>query len=457
MTFLNIILGLLGLGIVVFFHELGHFLAARLVGINVEAFSIGWGMPILKKKVGLTEYRLGLFPLGGYCKMQGDSDYNNEAYVNLENGIVPEKGSYLAAKPAARILVCIGGPLFNLLFAIVLLSFLWGIGFEINTRGNKIVLASEVDSSQVNPADIAGLKTGDRIVEIEGKKITYFHELQESIALNPNKQLGLLVERGGRIYSMNVTPSLDKSTGAGKIGIFSWADPVIGTILDESPAFHAGIKPGDVIKSVNGHTITNNVDFMKAMLEEPQEVIIDFYRSGSQMQTNILIDEDFKDFGFSWEAIRYRTPNLSVPAAIAKGIKESYRTLKVTVTSLRLLFMGIDLTQAVSGPIRITYMMGDTATQGFSQGFGIGIRSITNFIALISIALCVMNMLPLPILDGGMVILFLVEIIRGKPLPPKVVAVFQTCGIVIIIGLMLFALFGDILFFARQFGPEVIP
>ena len=142
MLIVQIALGLVGLGIVVFFHELGHFLAARLVGINVEAFSIGWGNPILKKKIGTVEYRLGMFPLGGYCKMQGDSDYNNEAYLNIQKGIKPEKGSYHAATPLARILVCFGGPFFNLVFAILLLSVLWGIGFEINFAARFVSFAN---------------------------------------------------------------------------------------------------------------------------------------------------------------------------------------------------------------------------------------------------------------------------------------------------------------------------
>jgi len=449
MTLLNIVLGLIGLGIVVFFHELGHFLMARLMGINVEAFSVGWGNPILKKKIGNTEYRLGMFPIGGYCKMQGDSDYNNEAYKNMADGIKPEKGSYHAASPAARILVSFGGPLFNLLFAILLLSILWGAGFEINTLGNKIVLSSELDSQQINPADIAGLKTGDRIIKIEDKDINYFHELQESFALNPNKQLEILVERDNRIHQMSVTPALDKSTGAGRIGIIIWADPVIGNVLEGSPAYIAGLLPGDKIISANGVDIVNNVDFIKIREQNPDELIIEYERNGelNYVQFN---NEDFAgEMGFSWETIRYRTPNLSFPAAIAKGVKESYRTLVVSISSLRLLFMGIDLTQAVSGPVRITYMMGDIATQGFGQGVGTGLRSIMNFIALISIALCVMNMLPLPVLDGGMIILFLIEMIRKKPAHPKAIAVFQTTGMVIIFGLMLLAIYGDIMFFAR--------
>jgi regulator of sigma E protease len=112
--------------------------------------------------------------------------------------------------------------------------------------------------------------------------------------------------------------------------------------------------------------------------------------------------------------------------------------------------MGIDLTKAVSGPVRITYLMGETATQGFGQDVGTGFRSFFNLIALISIALCVMNLLPLPILDGGMIILFFVEMIRGKPIPPKAVSVFQTCGMIIIFGLMALALFGDIMFFVNR-------
>ena len=447
MILINIALGLVGLGIVVFFHELGHFAAARFTGINVEAFSIGWGNAILKKKIGNTEYRLGMFPIGGYCKMQDASDHS------VSDNIVPQepqKGSYYAASPQARILVCLCGPLFNLIFAILLLSVLWGVGFEINTLGNKIVLASELDPAQLHPADIAGLQTGDRIIEIDGRKINYFHELQESFALNPNKSLPIAIERNGVIIRKNIIPSLDKSSGAGRIGIIIWSDPLIENVINESPAFNAGLRSGDIIKSVNGEQILNNIDFLKIREQNPEEFIIEYERGGSLHSAHFKREDIQNELGFSWAMIRYRTPRLSIPAAIAKGVTEGYRTLTVSITSLRLLFMGIDLTKAVSGPIRITYMMGDMATQGFGQGLGIGFRSIINFLALISIALCVMNLLPLPVLDGGMTILLLVELIRRKPIPPKAIAIFQTSGMVIIFGLMLFALYGDIMFFARR-------
>jgi regulator of sigma E protease len=447
---LKIILGLIGLGIMVFVHELGHFLAARLTKIEVEAFSIGWGNPLLKKKIGAVEYRIGMFPVGGYCKMKGETDYK-EAWDNMNKGIMPEKGSYLAASPASRILVCFAGPFFNLIFACLLLSMIWGSGVEINTLGNKIILSSEIMPVETaNPADIAGFKTGDRIVEIDGKEVAYFHEIREKFALNPNKQLPVVVERDGRLQELDVTPFLDKSTGAGRIGITFWADPVVDIVKEGSPAERAGLSRGDKIISVNGEPLQNSMDFMKAAQKEADKLVIEYNRNGITGQTEIA-GEDLKgELGFSWEIINYRTPKLSIPAAIAKGIKESYRTLVISVTSLRLLFMGIDLTQAVSGPVRLTYMMGDMATQGFEQSVGTGLRSFAEFVAIISIALCIMNLLPLPIVDGGMIILFLVEWIRKKPAHPKAISIFQTCGFVIIGCLMFFALFGDIKYFVQR-------
>ena len=449
MIIVKILIGLLGLGIVVFVHELGHFLAARLVRIKVEAFSIGWGKPILKKKIGAVEYRLGMFPLGGYCKMQGETDYT-EAWNNLQNGIKPEEGSYLAASPWKRILVCFAGPLFNLIFAVILLSFIWGFGFEINTFPNKIVLYSEVTPEQTYPADDAGFKTGDRIIGINGQPVSYYHEIHENTILNPNKLLEMTVDRDGEILSLNVTPALDKSTGAGRIGVSFWIDPVIDNIKPGSPAEREGLLPGDIVTSANGESINKSLDLMKIRTLNPDSIILTVERNGQQKEAVFGAQDLEGEIGFSWSAIQYRTPNLSIPAAVVKGFQEGFKTLAISVKSLKLLFMGIDLTSAVSGPVRITYMIGETAAQSFGQGAASGLRATAEFIALISIALCVMNLLPLPIIDGGMIVLFIIEWIRRKPIPPKAVSIFQGCGMVIIFGLLVLAVFGDILFFVRQ-------
>ena len=450
--FYRILLGFIGLGIVVFVHELGHFLAARLAGITVEAFSIGWGKPILKKKIGGVEYRLGLFPVGGYCKMKGDSDFE-EAYKNNKEGISAEKGSYYAASPFGRIIACFGGPLFNFLFAVLVLSVIWGIGFEVNTLDNRIILASEINPGTFNPADEAGLKTGDRIVSISGKKTETYNDIQEIIALNPGEELPVQIERNGRTLDLQVTPLMEKSTGVGRIGVYFWTDPIVDRVAEGSPAQIAGLRSGDRLLTVNGSSLPHTMALYQILEARPSVLNIEYMRDGLALTAALLpiyTESGAADLGLSWKAISYHTPRLSPPGALARGVIETWKTFTISVKSLSFLFKGIDLTQAVSGPVRITYMLGDVATEGFSQGFGTGISSMASFLSLISIALCIMNLLPLPILDGGMILLFLVEGLRRKPLHPRFVSIFQTVGVVLIAGLMIFAVFGDILYLSRR-------
>ena len=452
MLIYKILLGFMGLGVVVFVHELGHFLAARLMKIEVEAFSIGWGKPILKKKIHGVEYRLGLFPLGGYCKMKGENEFE-AAYNNKQTGINAEEGSYFSVHPFRRIVTCVAGPLFNLLFAVLVLSIIWGIGFEVNTLGNRIILASEISGDSVYPADEAGLKTGDRIISIRGTKTETYNEIQEKIALHPGELLPMQIDRNGTILDLNVRPVMEKSSGAGKIGVYFWTDPLIERITEGSPAEIAGLKAGDRILKINGFDIPYTMALLKVIEQQPLVLNIDYLRDGINSAAALIpvyTESGGADLGITWKAVRYRTPRLSPPFALAKGAAESWKTFSASLKSMSLLFKGIDLTSAVSGPVRITYMVGDVAAEGFNQSFGAGISSMSSFLSLISIALCIMNLLPLPVLDGGMIILFLIEGIRKKPLHPRFISVFQTVGVVFIAGLMLFAVFGDILYLTKR-------
>ena len=456
MIIVKIALGLFGMGIVVFVHELGHLIGARLAGIDVEAFSIGWGRPILKKKIKGVEYRLGMFPVGGYCKMRGDGEFQ-EVWENSEKGERPEKGTFYGTSPLGRIIACFGGPFFNLLFAALVLSLIWGIGFEGQTLDNRIVLASELDNENKFPADEAGFKTGDRIIEVNGKKTSYFHEIKENIAINPEKLLPVTVDRGGEKTTLFVRPSLDKDTGMGTIGVYFWTDTVIDDIVPGGDAAIAGLLPGDRITGVNGTPVANTVELSKALETGSAgsagagTASIDYARNGVMEKVEIVISKsDENSLGIIWPMVTYRNPPLSPPAAVAKGVSESWKTLVISLRSLSLLFKGIKLTKAVSGPVRITYWVGDIATEGFGRSFMTGLRSLADFLALISIALCVMNLLPLPVLDGGMIVLAVVEWIRRKPIHPKAIRIFQSIGVALISGLIIFAVFGDIMFLARR-------
>ncbi|MDR0404032.1 MAG: site-2 protease family protein [Treponema sp.] len=451
MTFLKIIIGLAELGIVVFIHELGHFLAARFSGIDVEAFSVGWGKPLLKKKIGNVEYRLGMLPIGGYCKMKGENGYG-EAWENSKNGKAPDASSFYGAHPAKRVLTAFAGPFFNFLFAVVVLSIIWGAGVDVKTLENRIVVLADIDGKSY-PSDRAGLVSGDRIIEIAGTPIGNYGELRENIGLNPGKALAVKVDRDGAILDLTVTPDLEKS-GEGKIGVYYWTTPVVSAVAPESPAEKAGLKAGDRILSMNGSPLPYTVAVLRIFRDaQPERFSVEYERGGelfSAELSGVSYVSGAPETGIEYPFIAYRTPSLSPPAALAAGIKESVKTFAVSVKSLALLFRGVDLTQAVSGPARITYMVGEVAAQGFGENLRTGLSSAGSFLALISIALCFMNLLPLPILDGGLIVLSVVEGIKGGPLNPKFVSIFQTAGVVIIFGLMVFSLFNDILFFASR-------
>ena len=451
MLIYRILLGLLGLGIVVFVHELGHLIAARLMKIDVEAFSIGWGKPILKKKFGAVEYRLGVFPMGGYCKMRGDGDYE-AAYEKSKQGLPAEKGTFFSAHPYRRVVACLGGPLFNLIFAVLILSVIWGVGFEVTTLSNRIILVSEIFPGNINPADEAGIRTGDRIIEVNNRRTESSRDLQRIIAVNPRRELPIRVERNGQLLDLSVTPAMDPS-GIGRIGVYFWTNPVIERIMEGSPAEIAGLQTGDTILRVNGNDLPHSMALLRILAERPQVLNIEYSRDGQISSASLIPiynEAGATSLGIVWEAYRYRTPRLSPPLAVARGASETWETFIRSIAGLSMLFQGVDLTQAVAGPVRITYMVGDIAVDGFRENFWTGISSMASFLALISIALCIMNLLPLPILDGGMILLYFAESFRRRLLHPKIISVFQAVGIVLIGGLMIFALFGDILFFANR-------
>jgi regulator of sigma E protease len=320
---------------------------------------------------------------------------------------------------------------------------------------------------QSYPSDKSGLLTGDRIITVNGKPINNYRDMQENIALNPEKNLSLTVLRDGANINLTIRPTLHKS-GAGKIGVYPWTDPEVQAIQPDSPAEKAGLKPGDRILGIQQHALSGDefkelpftVAFLRIFKEtqseetQPQDFSLVFERNGMTQTAemrNIAIVGGFPDLGIQYPSIHFKTPSLSLPAALAVGSKEAARTFAISLKSLGLLFnKNIDLTQAVSGPARITYMLGDVATGGFKESAAMGLVTALNFLALISIALCLMNLLPLPIIDGGMIILYLVEMIKRGPIHPKVVSVFQAAGMVIIFGLMVFAAFSDFLFFVGK-------
>ncbi|MBP5156618.1 MAG: site-2 protease family protein [Treponema sp.] len=367
---MTVIIGIIGLGFLVFFHELGHFTAARLFGVKVLAFSIGMGPVLLHKEMGGTDYRLSLIPLGGYCSMKGEDDFKKAVEENRKE-IKGDKDSFYGVHPFKRLLIAFAGPFFNLLFGFLAFYTVALIGYSYYSAGTQVSMADEIYEDMASPAHEAGMMTGDTIKAIDGKEMSDFSDLSSYISTHPDEDITITVDRAGTILDIPVHTLLDKDSGAGKLGIVSSADSVI--------------------------------------------------------------ERHYGPYG--------------PLAAVKEAAKQCGMLVGLTFKSIGILFKGVDVTKAVSGPARITTMLGDTVKEGFSEGIKVGIISSLQFLALISISLFITNLLPVPILDGGLILFALIEMIARRKMNPKLLYYIQYVGIAFIVLLMVLALAGDVRYF----------
>lgn len=458
---LTVFLGLLGLSFVVVIHEFGHFLAARALGVEVEVFSIGWGPKLLGFRKKKTEWRLSAFPLGGFCKMKGEEDFKIALEKKLPT-IPTEKGSFYGAQPWRRILILLAGPLANIILAVILFSIVSLAGITIQTAPNRIILASEIQASSgtsasaaplESPANMAGLKTGDVISAVDGSAIRDYSDLQEAIGLNPGKKLLLSVERDGFRRTIPITPRLDKDSGQGLIGIFSWIDPKVDAVDPTGSAAIAGIRAGDIITEIEGRPIKNTVGILAALDSKPERVSISLLRGGQPFTVKAIVSYDAdgqSNLGLSFESITRTDKATSLFDAIVHGWEETGATFAMSAKGIGLLFSGVNVLKAVSGPARITYMVGNTAKQSIEASGFAGIPTILSFLAFLSVSLFLMNLLPIPALDGGQILLSITEAIQRKPLRTKTIYRFQFVGAAMIMALFFLATFSDLLFFAGK-------
>ena len=365
--------GILCLFFLILFHEFGHFLAARLFGVKVESFSIGFGPILFHKNIKGTDYRLSLFPLGGYCGMKGEKDFQKAIDENL-NQIEAEPDSLYGVNPVKRALIGFAGPFFNFLFAVIAFSVISGIGYTYYTYSNKISIATEIYPELHSAAAEAGIKSGDRIISINGNKTEYFSDLISQVASRPDEDLQIQVDRDGSILTFTVHSDLDKKTGSGKIGV----------VADSS------------------------------------------------------------------DVIAVDTPRFGFFGALADGSKKAFEAVGMTLKSLTILFKGVEVKNAVSGPARVTDMLGSTIKEGFAEGAKIGIISTLSLLAIISISLFIMNLLPIPVLDGGLILIALIEFISRHKIKPKIQYYIQAAGIAFIIFIFLVGLTGDISYFTSK-------
>jgi len=438
-TVLNIVYGLFTLGILVFVHEFGHYCAGKATGIRVVTFSIGFGRGIFSFERGGTLYKIGWLPIGGYCRFAGEG----EDLTNDRKGEPDE----MYERPAwARLITVSAGVFCNFLLAIMIFFVLSLTGYGYRSNDNAVTVLDELlaPTQEHFPARDAGLQTGDRIVSVNGIQTESYRRILEEIGVRPDQELELEAERAGRRLAFRVrTVILD--TGMGDIGIVPFFPAVVGAVEEGSPAADLGLLAGDTILSWNGESVDSLYSLRRLIAESRSNTVpIVWERDGVDMRARTAAIQR----GTAWllgfavrdpEIQEYRMDALPLGAAFVNSFRMFGENISRTVLGITLLFRKeVDASKAVAGPIRIVGFSGQIMKESSAAGY-------FTFLAMISVALGFFNLLPIPAVDGGHIVLNILEMIRRKRLSFAVLQRIQMAGIIILMTLFVFVFFFDIM------------
>ena len=411
---LKIILAIVLFSVIVIFHELGHFLFAKLNKIVVTEFSLGMGPRLYSFEKGDTRYSLKLLPIGGSCAMLGED-------TDIEN----EPGTFNSASVWARISVVAAGPVFNFIMAFVLSVIIVGaVGYEPSR-----VLSVKEGSA----AEAAGL----------GKDLyvySYLNQLKEGDTIN------LTVKRDGK--KMDISYKSDTNVRYLLGCNFNGDDTsamTVESVMDGMPLQEAGIQQGDVITSINGVKITNAADYQKYIQENPlteKSVKITYSRDGQEYDITVTPKEyRTAESGFTYNMYSEKAKGLNV---VKNGAVEVKYMVRTTILSLKELVSGKLGMKDLSGPVGIVDAIGTTYEESKSEGTMILWMNMLNLAVLLSANLGVMNLLPFPALDGGRLVFLVIEAIRRKPINRQVEGGIHFAGLMLLMALMVFVMYNDI-------------
>lgn len=436
----NIFVALLVLGVIIVIHELGHFLVAKFFKIRIETFSVGFGPRLIGYKYGDTDYRISAFPLGGYVKMSGE---------NPGDEVTGDPQEFLSKPKWQRFLVAFAGPAMNVVLAVVVLAGLYMYGSEVPefAQGEARVGIVAKDS----PASVAGILPGDLIVDFDGKEYPNWQEVETETITSPERTISMVVEREGKAVRTFLTP---EQRGPSAIG-YSGMGPHVRVVVSDfssprSPARSAGILPGDEIIAIGDTNLQLSGSSIQEVLQEsPYEVVpITVLREGERLALEVepMIVDGQRMIGISIP-IPTIMIKLGFMDSIARSIKTNSANALLIVDVLGKLFRREASMRSLDGPIGIVRVSGQAAQAGLAP-----LLSLT---ALISLNLGLLNLLPIPILDGGVMLLLLIEGLIRKDLSLAVKERIVQISFVFLLMLTVFVLYNDIvkLLPSTELGP----
>ena len=435
------------ISIIVGIHELGHFLVARYFNIHVLKFKIGFGkeiFSIIDKRN--CSYSFGVLPLGGYVQMLGE---NNPMQGSGEN--LFDKKSYLDATPGERAAVTLAGPMANFFLAAIVYFFLALVG--------TVQLSSYVGNILENSsADVAGLSKGDKIIEIDGEKVQVFNELNLILSkrIGDTGNINIKYIRDGFESSSQIRiddwlTGSDQKAPTLELGIQPFLPPLVGKLQEDGPASTYGLREGDLIQEVNGIKIGTWQDLSKNLSLLPDELIeLQILRSGESinivLESSSFIDDEGIKKGrigimasnnlSEWPVEYVHEKKEGLFKALWIGVKDTYKYTVLIIYSIGKMISGSISADNLGGPIQISVLAGSAAKAGYI--------TFLSMVALLSINLGLLNLLPIPILDGGQLVMIAIEKIKGSPVSEMALEYSMRIGIILVVSLMVFAFANDI-------------
>ncbi len=433
------------LGVLVAFHELGHFLAARWVGVKVLKFSLGFGPKIFGRKMGETEYLLSAIPLGGYVKLFGEDETEATTQEDRARSFA-HKGLW------DKVLIVAAGPGFNFILAYFIFAGWLATGAPLPVPTFQDLTPDIEAMVPGSPADTAGIHIGDRVSRVNGQDISTRTELFDAVAKSKGQALTIEIKRGEQFKTLTVTPTTTPGpqVSAQEPGYYlgvEEAPPLVTSVTPNSPAEKAGLQAGDHVVKIEDQTIHTWSQMTGIVKESPnRQLHIEVLREGHR--TSLTVTPSAEKATVNGQPVEVGKIGIAGPGgrsiirsntpllALYDGLRATWGLTELTVVGLYKMIVGDISSKNIGGPLTIANISGEAASQGASN--------VIYLIAILSINLGVLNLLPIPILDGGHLLFFLIEGILRKPLGERQRELAQQAGLVLLVGVMVFAFWNDL-------------
>jgi regulator of sigma E protease len=428
-------------------HEFGHYIVAKVLGIPAEVFSVGFGKRLFGVNVGGTDFRLSAIPLGGYVRFRG------EGLETLQGKSEGSAEEFLAHPKWKRLLVAFAGPAFNIATAILIPAVAVMIGFETSAQSSQPITIGRVVPN--SPAEQAGLKPYDKVVVANGMQNPVWDDFKLDITLRPGERIPLTVERGGERVNLTVEPRPSGQDKAGMIGVEPYLPELGLKVKPDSPAARAGLQTGDRLKTINGQPLLSATNVQEVLKQNGgNEVTLGVERAGVPQSFKVTpsgASQDEASLGVVFQLPTVTMRKTNVGEALAFAVGYNWRFLKMNGVVFKQIFTGQrSARDSVAGPIGMAKITSDTFQAAGWDG-------TLALMGMLSLSLGIMNLLPIPVLDGGMILLIIVEGILGlfgMALTMNIRERFQQVGFVALMLLMGFVIFNDVTRLFTRAAPE---